>query len=249
MNDEPKADEKIEERISVPGVAELPVQTDASPAGAEPPAEADDTLTALVQQATAADDTLTALVQQATAADDTLTALVQQATAADDTLTALVQQATAKGIVPAATGPLSANTVQAAAAHELAASAPALDPADPPLALVVEDDFDASLIFAKALQAAGLKVEVLRAGDAAVKRLTEIVPNLVVLDLHLPEVDGTEILARIRADWRLGKTRVIVVTADARMAEPVKDDADLVLLKPASYSQVRDFALRLVRRA
>lgn len=117
------------------------------------------------------------------------------------------------------------------------------------LALVIEDDFDASLIFSKALQAAGHQVEVIRAGDLAVKRLGEIAPHLVLLDLHLPEVDGTEILKQIRADERLARTRVIIVTADARMAEPIKDDADLVLLKPASYSQVRDFALRLSRRS
>ena len=116
-------------------------------------------------------------------------------------------------------------------------------------ALVIEDDFDASLIFSKALQAAGHQVEVIRAGDLALKRLGEMVPHLVILDLHLPEVDGTEILKQIRADERLARTRVIIVTADARMAEPIKDDADLVLLKPASYSQVRDFALRLSRRS
>jgi CheY-like chemotaxis protein len=127
---------------------------------------------------------------------------------------------------------------------------PANEAAAPqPLALVVEDDFDASLIFSKALQAAGHQVEVIRAGDLAVKRLGEIAPQLVILDLHLPEVDGTEILKQIRADERLAKTRVIIVTADARMAEPIKEDADLVLLKPASYSQVRDVALRLSRRS
>lgn len=117
------------------------------------------------------------------------------------------------------------------------------------LALVIEDDFDASLIFSKALQAAGHQVEVIRAGDLAVQRLGEIIPHLVILDLHLPEVDGTEILKQIRADERLAKTRVIIVTADARMAEPIRDEADLVLLKPATYSQVRDFALRLSRKS
>jgi DNA-binding response OmpR family regulator len=113
-----------------------------------------------------------------------------------------------------------------------------------PLALVVEDDFDAATIFAKALEAVGFSTEVIREGDTALKRLEEIVPHLVLLDLHLPNVGGKEILTNIRADARLAHTRVIIASADPRTADTLQDIADLVLIKPISFSQVRDLTAR-----
>lgn len=114
------------------------------------------------------------------------------------------------------------------------------------LALVIEDDFDAATIFATALGKAGFETEVISEGDVAVTRLETITPALILLDLHLPHVVGTEILAGIRANERFNETRVIVTTADSRMGESVRPQADLVLLKPTTFSQVRDLASRLV---
>ena len=111
-----------------------------------------------------------------------------------------------------------------------------------PLGLVIEDDEDLSVIFSEALQAAGFKTEIIKSGDKALERLGEVVPQVVVLDLHLPRVAGMDILHRIRADKRLNNTRVIVATAHPRMAESLRDEADLVLLKPISFSQLRDLA-------
>ena len=116
------------------------------------------------------------------------------------------------------------------------------------LALVVEDDFDASVIFAKALEVVGFKTEVIDSGDVALARLKEIVPEIVVLDLHLPNVTGVDILKEIRADERLAETKVIIASADPRTADSLQEKADLILLKPITFSQVRDFAARLTRR-
>jgi len=109
-------------------------------------------------------------------------------------------------------------------------------------ALIVEDDEDLSVIFSEALQAAGFETEVAKAGDTALARLAVTTPEVVVLDLHLPRVAGTDILHQIRADPRLAEARVIVATAHPRMAESLRDEADLVLLKPISFSQLRDLA-------
>ena len=114
-----------------------------------------------------------------------------------------------------------------------------------PLALIVEDDYDLSVIFAEALQAAGFETQIVRAGDTAIMWLSSITPEVVVLDLHLPRVAGTSILRKIRDTPHLEKTRVIVTTADARLAETLRKEADLVLLKPISFSQLRDLAARL----
>jgi len=112
-------------------------------------------------------------------------------------------------------------------------------------ALIVEDEDDLVTIFTEALEMAGFHTEAIQDGGKAVQRLTEIVPDLVILDLHLPTVAGKDILKHIRADARLANTKVILATADAATAEMIEDQADMVLLKPISFKQLRDMATRL----
>ena len=113
------------------------------------------------------------------------------------------------------------------------------------LALIIEDEIDLAEIFSQALQAAGFTTEVITRGDSAMTRLDEIEPEVIVLDLHLPGVDGSVILRHIRGDARLVDTKVIVASADAALAQSLDIDADLTLLKPVSFSQLRDLAMRL----
>jgi DNA-binding response OmpR family regulator len=114
-----------------------------------------------------------------------------------------------------------------------------------PLALIIEDDYDLVIIFEEALKAAGFETQAARDGFTALKRLAAITPDVIVLDLHLPHVAGTDILKQIRADDRLAQARVIVATADARLAETLHDQADLVLVKPISFGQLRDLSKRM----
>lgn len=116
---------------------------------------------------------------------------------------------------------------------------------DNPLAFVIEDDEAHSELFSEALQKAGFQVEVIRDGQVALSRLADSVPNLVVLDLHLPHVTGTDILNYIRSDERMLKTRVVLASADPQTASFLRAKADLVLIKPVSYFQLRELAARL----
>lgn len=111
-----------------------------------------------------------------------------------------------------------------------------------PSAMIIEDDYDLSVIFAEALQAAGFTSEIIRDGNAALERLSTTTPDVVILDLQLPEVSGPEILDHIRIDPRLEKTPVIVATAHPHIAEGLRKQANLVLIKPISFSQLRDLA-------
>ena len=113
------------------------------------------------------------------------------------------------------------------------------------LALIIEDDEFLAEIFSLTLQEAEFEIEIIRDGRAALTRLATLTPALVVLDLHLPHVSGVDILHQIRADERLAETRVMLATADAIMAENLREDADLVLLKPISTNQLRELAKRL----
>ncbi len=115
------------------------------------------------------------------------------------------------------------------------------------LAMVVEDDEDLAAIFTEALQKANYQVETVRDGLSAQRRIIQIEPHLVVLDMHIPYVSGGEILQQIRADVRLKRTTVVIATADARMGEMYTDIADFVLIKPITFTQLRDLVNRLHR--
>ena len=118
---------------------------------------------------------------------------------------------------------------------------------DLPLAFVIEDDEDQNMIFTTALQRAGFQTESFLEGLVAQKRLTEAIPDMVVLDLHIPGVNGNVILAQVRADRRLENARVILTTADAEFASSLRSQVDLVLLKPISFSQLSQLASRFIK--
>ena len=114
------------------------------------------------------------------------------------------------------------------------------------LALVVEDDEDLSIIFSEALELANCKTKVIQDGKEALEWLAVNVPDLLVLDLHLPNVSGKNILTYIRDESRLAKTGVIITTADARLGDSLRGLAQLVLIKPVSFLQLRNLAKRLL---
>ena len=114
-----------------------------------------------------------------------------------------------------------------------------------PLAFVIEDDLDALLIFETAVRDAQFDTVVIQTGTEALDRLDKSTPDLVVLDLRLPGVPGISVLQAIRKNTRLIKTRVIVISADATLTEYVREQADLVLVKPVGYNQLREMARRL----
>ena len=113
-----------------------------------------------------------------------------------------------------------------------------------PLALIIEDDPQLNEIMALTLQG-DFAIDVCADGISGWKRLGEVVPQVVVLDLNLPGLPGKDILSGIRADTRFKDTRVIITTADERQAETLNDSADIVLLKPVSPAQLRQLANRI----
>ena len=112
-------------------------------------------------------------------------------------------------------------------------------------ALIVEDDPILATIFGKALQDAGYEIEVINVGRLAFDRLQEIVPVVIVLDMHLPNVSGEQLLQEIKANGRLANTRIIVTSADAALVRQLHPQVDLALEKPVSFHQLRIMASRL----
>jgi CheY-like chemotaxis protein len=113
------------------------------------------------------------------------------------------------------------------------------------LALVIEDHKDISALFCLVLEEAGFQTEVIGSGSEAITRLADVVPDVVILDLHLPGVQGDEILHHIRSDERMTETQVVVITAYTALARTLQDEADLVLIKPVSLNLLRRLVGRL----
>lgn len=98
--------------------------------------------------------------------------------------------------------------------------------------LVVEDDPTLRLVLRDNLQTEGYSVEVAADGASAVKSARTTIPDLVVLDLTLPDHDGFELLPILRS---LGQVPIIVLTARIQRHEKLKGlalGADDYITKP-----------------
>jgi CheY-like chemotaxis protein len=115
-----------------------------------------------------------------------------------------------------------------------------------PLAIIIEDDSKLAEIFSQTLKMTGFDTQSVLDGAVALERLSEITPDLILLDLHLPNVSGDKILRHIRATDRLAKTHVFLATADHLMAQTLQDEVTLVLIKPISVSQLQLLASRIL---
>jgi len=88
-----------------------------------------------------------------------------------------------------------------------------------PLVLVVEDDVALGEVMVDALRDDGFDARLARDGDEAMRRVDSDEPAAMVLDLMMPKRDGFSILRELRADGRIGRIRVIVVTAIFGLSE------------------------------
>ena len=85
--------------------------------------------------------------------------------------------------------------------------------------LVVEDNEKNMKLFRDVLQAAGYRTLGAATGTRAVELATEHRPDLVLMDIQLPDIDGVEALGRLRADRRTAPITVLAVTAQAMQGD------------------------------
>ena len=78
--------------------------------------------------------------------------------------------------------------------------------------LLIEDDPFLTDIYTTKFKKANLEVEVATDGEEALAKLKEKTPDLVVLDLVLPRIDGWEILSKIKANPKLKNLKVVVLS-------------------------------------
>jgi CheY-like chemotaxis protein len=107
--------------------------------------------------------------------------------------------------------------------------------------LVVEDDDALRDVVTEQLTEDGYHVIAVRDGGQALSWLDQVAPDLILLDLMLPEISGWEVLARIGSHPMLARVPVVVMSAYADQA-PL--DVSHILRKPMGVDELR----RTVRR-
>jgi len=116
---------------------------------------------------------------------------------------------------------------------------------DRPLALIIEDDRDIVALFRHVLDLAGYRTEIVLDGKVAVEHLMSSTPDIVLLDLGLPNISGGEILKLMRADERLRNIPVVVITASPHLVETLPATPQLVLIKPVNIEQMSNLIQRI----
>ena len=114
-----------------------------------------------------------------------------------------------------------------------------------PSALIIEDDRDIVALFRHVLDLAGYRTEIVLHGKVAVEHLAKYTPDIVLLDLGLPGVSGSEILVMMREDERLKNVPVVVITAHAHLVETLPVAPQLVLIKPVNIEQLSNLIVRI----
>jgi DNA-binding response OmpR family regulator len=117
-----------------------------------------------------------------------------------------------------------------------------------PTILVVDDEPSISEVVSIYLRRAGFQVTVARDGQEALDALEKGPPDLVVLDLMLPKVDGLEITRRLRA---AGDTPIIMLTARREEADRIAGlemGADDYVVKPFSPQELVSRVKAVLRR-
>jgi CheY-like chemotaxis protein len=85
----------------------------------------------------------------------------------------------------------------------------------PPSLLIVEDDEPTRSLLVTVSRRAGYEIAEAGDGAAALDRIATKLPDIVLLDLFLPELSGFDVLRRIQADYPTLASRVVVITAVA----------------------------------
>ena len=118
--------------------------------------------------------------------------------------------------------------------------------------LIVEDDPDIAELVARYLDKAGFTAERTASGRDALRAIAARPPDLLILDLMLPQVDGLEICRRVRASEATAGLPIIMLTARAEESERIVGlelGADDYLAKPFSPSELVARVRALLRRA
>lgn len=100
--------------------------------------------------------------------------------------------------------------------------------------LLVDDDLTLREMYAERLKAEGFAVEMAKDGEEALQKATDLHPNLILLDIMMPKVNGLDVLKQLKAQTETADIPVIVLTAliqDREKMESITRGADDYVVK------------------
>lgn len=108
--------------------------------------------------------------------------------------------------------------------------------------VVVEDEPDAAELFAEMMRVSGFRVLKTYSSTPAISMIAKELPDVVILDIMMPDVSGLEVLRFMRREPQLSKIPVIVVSAKSMpsdIREGLEAGATLYLAKPVGYLDLK----------
>ena len=92
----------------------------------------------------------------------------------------------------------------------------------PPVVLIVDDDLGLLRLFSALVERLGCETIRASSGAKALDALDETTPDLLILDLAMPEISGLDVLRHVRSTPRLGAMKVMILTARPNMVREVE---------------------------
>lgn len=102
---------------------------------------------------------------------------------------------------------------------------------------IVEDDRDIAELVSFTLEREAYRISVIPSGEEAIEKISGMIPDLVVLDLMLPGVDGLEVCRRLKQDEKTREIPIVMLTAkseDSDIIAGLEVGADDYVTKPFS---------------
>ena len=115
--------------------------------------------------------------------------------------------------------------------------------------LVVDDNIDSADSIAMLLQVSGHDVRVAYSGPDALETAAEYQPDIVLLDIGLPGIDGYEVARRLRSHAQLERVKLIAVTGYGQEADRLHSQEagfDYHLVKPVDAQKLQDLLVELM---
>lgn len=114
--------------------------------------------------------------------------------------------------------------------------------------VLVVDDIDDNAVFLQALlKTEGYAVETAAGGWAAIRQIKDSCPDLILLDVMMPDMVGYEVIERIRTQLKLSTVPVVLLTAysDISQEEALEMGANFLMRKPIDNRKLLDCVKKL----
>ena len=109
--------------------------------------------------------------------------------------------------------------------------------------LIIEDEEDAAELFAEMMRVSGFRVVKTSSSAPALALMTDEKPDIVLLDIMMPEISGLDILRQMRRDPALVNIPVIVVSAQSMPTDikhSMEAGASMYLTKPVGFRELKE---------